>query len=91
LGLVAFYLVNYPINDAIDGGVNLEYQISVPLAVSLVLYLVIGFVKPEDTPERDAVLASLNSDDEGPGSASAALPVPEQDAGGRRSVAGATD
>ncbi|MFF1615363.1 hypothetical protein ACFVYA_47165, partial [Amycolatopsis sp. NPDC058278] len=42
MGLIAFYLVNYPINDAVDGGVNLEYQISVPLAVSLVLFIVIG-------------------------------------------------
>ncbi|MBD3003989.1 MULTISPECIES: sodium:solute symporter family protein [unclassified Streptomyces] len=92
MGLIAFYLVNYPINDAIDGGVNLEYQISVPLAVSLVLFIVIGYIKPEDTPERDAILASLNSDDDGPGSASAALSVPEQgDADGRKSVAGATD
>lgn len=91
LGLLAFYLVNYPVNEAIDGGVNLEYQVSIPLAVSLVLFVVIGYIKPEDTPERDAILASLNSDDDGPGSAGAALPVPEQDATDRRPVAGATD
>ncbi|ADI09461.1 putative sodium-coupled permease [Streptomyces bingchenggensis BCW-1] len=91
LGLFAFYLVNYPINDAIDGGVNLEYQVSVPLAVSLVLFIAIGYIKPEDTPERDAILDSLNSDDDGPGSASAALSVPKQGATDRSSVAGATD
>ncbi|MDX3226324.1 sodium:solute symporter family protein [Streptomyces sp. ME19-01-6] len=91
LGLFAFYLVNYPINDSIDGGVNLEYQVSIPLAVSLVLYIVIGYIKPEDTPERDAILDSLNSDDDGPGSASAALSVPKQGATDRSSVAGALD
>lgn len=76
LGLFAFYLLNYPINDAISGGVNLEYQISLPLAVSLVLYIVIGWIKPEDTPERDALLAKINSD--GDGAAAAALPEPSE-------------
>jgi Na+/proline symporter len=72
LGLFAFYLVNYPINDAVSGGVNLEYQISVPVAVSLVLYIVIGWIKPEDTPERDALIAKVDSD----GPASVSLPEP---------------
>jgi Na+/proline symporter len=78
LGLLAFYLLNYPINDAVSGGVDLEYQISLPLVVSLVLYIVIGWIKPEDTPERDALLAKINSDDGGggPGAASVALPEP---------------
>ena len=73
-GLLAFYLLNYPVNDAVSGGVNLEYQISVPVAVSLVLYVVIDWIKPEDTPERDAIIAKADSD--GPASASAALPAP---------------
>jgi Na+/proline symporter len=72
LGLLAFYLLNYPVNDAVSGGVNLEYQISLPLAVSLVLYVVIGWIKPEDTPERDALLARINSD----GGGAAAVPGP---------------
>jgi Na+/proline symporter len=79
LGLFAFYLLNYPVNDAVSGGVNLEYQISVPLAVSLVLYIVIGWIKPEDTPERDALLARINSDDGGPGPASVSLPEPSSE------------
>jgi Na+/proline symporter len=74
MGLLAFYLLNYPINDAISGGVNLEYQISLPVAISLVLYIVIGYIKPEDTPERDALLAKINND--GPGAESVALPEP---------------
>ncbi|MFI9104633.1 sodium:solute symporter family protein [Streptomyces fildesensis] len=77
MGLLAFYLLNYPVNDAIDGGVNLEYQISVPLAVSLVLYIVIGFIKPEDTPERDALLEKINTDGGGDGGSAAAAAVPE--------------
>jgi Na+/proline symporter len=76
MGLLAFYLLNYPINDAISGGVNLEYQISVPVAISLFLYIVIGYIKPEDTPERDALIAKINSD--GPGAASAELPEPAE-------------
>jgi hypothetical protein len=80
LGLFSFYLLNYPINDAISGGVNLEYQISLPLAVSLVLYIVIGWIKPEDTPERDALLAKINSDDDGSAGAEALLPEPAAEA-----------
>ncbi|MGY0017832.1 sodium:solute symporter family protein [Streptomyces sp. cg35] len=77
LGLVAFWLVNYPINWNVEGGVPLQYQVSIPLAVSLVLYIVIGFVKPEDTPERDAIIERINTDDDGPGTAgAAAVPAP---------------
>jgi Na+/proline symporter len=76
MGLFAFYLLNYPVNDAISGGVNLEYQISVPVAISLFLYIVIGFIKPEDTPERDALIAKINSD--GPGTATVELPEPAE-------------
>ena len=74
MGLFAFYLINYPINDAVSGGVNLEYQVSLPLAVSLVLYILIGFIKPEDTPERDALIAKVNTD---PDSGAAAVSLPE--------------
>jgi uncharacterized sodium:solute symporter family permease YidK len=71
-GLLAFWLVNYPINWQVSGGVPLQYQVSVPLAVSLVLYVVIGYVKPEETPERLAVIEKVNTD----GDAVAAVPVP---------------
>ncbi|MET9118337.1 MULTISPECIES: sodium:solute symporter family protein [Streptomyces] len=73
LGLLAFWLVNYPINWNVDGGVPLQYQVSVPLAVSLVLYVLVGYLKPEDTPERLAVIERINGDDEG---AQAAVPEP---------------
>ncbi|NEE55850.1 Na+:solute symporter, partial [Streptomyces sp. SID8455] len=85
MGLLAFWLVNYPIDWAVEGGVPLQYQVSVPLAVSLVLYVLIGFVKPEDTPERDAVLAQINAGDgdgDGGGGTAAAATIPAQDGGG---------
>jgi hypothetical protein len=80
VGLVTFWLVNYPISWNVDGGVPLQYQVSIPLAVSLVLYVLIGYVKPEDTPERDALIAKINSDDGG--SAAAAVPAPAGPADG---------
>ncbi|MFE6285800.1 sodium:solute symporter family protein [Streptomyces sp. NPDC057877] len=74
LGLLAFWLVNYPIHWNVDGGVPLQYQVSIPLAVSLILYILIGFIKPEDTPERLAIIERINTD--GDDSASAAIPAP---------------
>ncbi|MFI9026550.1 sodium:solute symporter family protein [Streptomyces sp. NPDC053560] len=75
-GLFAFWLTNYGIT-----GVSLQIQIVSPVAVSLVLFALIGLVKPEDTPERDAVLARINSDGDGDGpGGAAALPLPEQGA-----------
>ncbi|CAM5692343.1 Na+:solute symporter OS=Streptomyces tendae OX=1932 GN=GUR47_27125 PE=3 SV=1 [Streptomyces tendae] len=86
LGLLAFWLVNYPINWNVDGGVPLEYQVSIPLAVSLVLYIVVGFLKPEDTPERLAIIERVNTDgDDGHSGAAAAVPAP---AGGVDDVLG---
>ncbi|WP_409471412.1 sodium:solute symporter family protein [Streptomyces sp. HC307] len=74
MGLLAFWLVNYPINWNVEGGVPLQYQVSVPLAVSLVLYILIGYMKPEDTPERLAIIERINTD--GDGAAAAAVPAP---------------
>lgn len=70
VGLVAFWPVNYPISWNVEGGVPLQYQVSVPLAVSPVLHVVAGWVKPEATPERDEVLSEINTD--GPPGASGA-------------------
>ncbi|MFI6037453.1 sodium:solute symporter family protein [Streptomyces sp. NPDC051315] len=84
MGLLAFWLVNYPINWNVEGGVPLQYQVSVPLAVSLVLYVLIGFVRPEDTPERLAIIERINSDDDGDSSgAAAAVPAPRDAVGGQ--------
>jgi Na+/proline symporter len=83
-GLIAFYLVNYPI-DAAVGGVALQYQVSVPLAVSLVLFIAVGYLKPEDTPERLEIIEKVNTDDDGDRPAAAAVPAP---AGAEDGVAG---
>ncbi|MFD9790454.1 sodium:solute symporter family protein [Streptomyces sp. NPDC059070] len=87
-GLVAFYLVNYHLDGSDRTSVALQYQVSLPLAVSLVLYVLIGLVRPEDTPERDALLARIDSDGDGPaaGGAVAAGAVPAQPAGGDAKV-----
>ncbi|WP_030261807.1 sodium:solute symporter family protein [Streptomyces violens] len=74
-GLFAFWLTNYGIAD-----VSLQIQIVSPVAVSLVLFVLIGLVRPEATPERDAVLARINSDGDDDGPAAAALAVPGQSA-----------
>jgi hypothetical protein len=74
MGLLAFWLVNYPINWNVEGGVPLQYQVSIPLAVSLVLYILVGYIRPEDTPERLAIIEKINTDDDG--AASAAVPTP---------------
>ncbi|CAM5361352.1 Na+:solute symporter [Streptomyces violaceorubidus] len=80
LGLIAFWLVNYPINWNVDGGVPLEYQVSVPLAVSLILYVLVGYLKPEDTPERLAIIERVNTDGDGDASgAAAAIPAQKDD------------
>ena len=76
LGLLTFWLVNYPIHWNVDGGVPLQYQVSIPLAVSLILYIAIGYFKPEDTPERDALIERINTDDDD--SASAVLPTQQE-------------
>ncbi|MFE1772674.1 sodium:solute symporter family protein [Streptomyces sp. NPDC059008] len=75
-GLFAFWLTNYGLS-----GVQLQIQIASPVATSLVLFVVIGLVRPQDTAERDTVLARINSgdDDDGDGAAAAgarAVPAP---------------
>jgi Na+/proline symporter len=72
-GLLAFFFVNYNLDFSQRTDVKLEYQVAVPMVISLVLYTVIGLVRPEDTPERVAVIETLNTDDGGVG---AAVPEP---------------
>jgi uncharacterized sodium:solute symporter family permease YidK len=68
-GLLAFFFVNYNLDFSQRTDVKLEYQVSVPMVISLVLYILIGFLKPEDTPERDAIIEKINTDDDGTGAA----------------------
>ncbi|MFE7129951.1 sodium:solute symporter family protein [Streptomyces sp. NPDC057638] len=67
-GLLAFFFLNYELDGTARTDVALQYQVSVPLAISLVLYIVIGLIKPEDTPERDALIEKINGDGDGEGS-----------------------
>ncbi|MGW7008403.1 sodium:solute symporter family protein [Streptomyces sp. NPDC054933] len=68
LGLFGFWLTNFGLS-----GVSLQVQIATPVAVSLVLYVVIGFVRPERTEARDAVVELVNGD--GAGEVSAPVPA----------------
>ncbi|GAB2576769.1 Na+:solute symporter [Streptomyces capparidis] len=73
-GLFAFWLVNYGMDD-----MSTQVEITTPLATSLVLYTLIGFIRNEETPERNALLARVNGDGDdgdGLGSAAAALTEP---------------
>ncbi|MEU9486439.1 sodium:solute symporter family protein [Streptomyces decoyicus] len=91
-GLFAFWLTNYGLS-----GVQLQIQIVSPVATSLVLFVLLGFVRPEDTPERDAVLARINSDDDGaagaatgPAGPTAPVAIPGQGDGARDGARGGT-
>jgi Na+/proline symporter len=67
VGLFTFWLTNLgPLKDS-----ALQVQIASPVAVSLVLFVLIGFLKPEATPERDVILDKINSDDDGASTAKA--------------------
>ncbi|GAB2911368.1 sodium:solute symporter family protein [Streptomyces mayteni] len=67
-GLAVWYVVRYIVDDATQAAV-----VGLPLLTSLVLYLGVGMLRPERTPERDALLDSLDTDPE-PGSAAEAAP-----------------
>ncbi|MFJ6750670.1 sodium:solute symporter family protein [Streptomyces sp. NPDC091266] len=76
-GLFAFWLTNYGLSE-----VQLQIQIVAPVATSLVLFILIGLIRPEATPERDALLARINSGDDSDGSRAAEVPIPAQAAPG---------
>jgi Na+/proline symporter len=76
-GLLAFFFVNYNLDFSQRTDVRLEYQVAVPMVISLVLYVGLGFLKAEDTPERVAVIETLNTDG---GGAEAAAPAPAEPA-----------
>ncbi|MEY9947411.1 sodium:solute symporter family protein [Kitasatospora sp. GAS1066B] len=56
-GLFVFWLTNYGIS-----GQGTDIETAAPVATSLVLYTLIGFLKPENTPERDRVIGAVNED-----------------------------
>ncbi len=75
-GLAVWYFVFYIVEDATQAQV-----VGLPLLTSLVLYIVIGLIKPEGNDERDALIDSLSTDPVDTGSAAAAAPLPKQGGG----------
>ncbi|OPG12143.1 sodium:solute symporter family protein [Microbispora sp. GKU 823] len=65
-GLFVFWLTNYGMSD-----VSTAVATAAPVATSLVLFTVIGFIRPENTPEREELLQTVNTDED-----SAARPLP---------------
>ncbi len=60
-GLFVFWLTNYGIH-----GISTATATAAPVLTSLVLFTVIGLIRPENTAERDALLDSINEDGKEP-------------------------
>ena len=58
-GLIAFAITKYGMDNA-----TLTVQVATPLVTSLILYVVVGLIRPEPTEERDALIESINNDDD---------------------------
>lgn len=69
-GLFVFWLTNYGLT-----GQSTQVQIAAPVATSLVLYVLLGLLRPEASADRDALLGLIN-DDDSPHTAAAPLPLP---------------
>ncbi|MEW9528633.1 sodium:solute symporter family protein [Microbispora sp. NPDC049125] len=65
-GLFVFWLTNYGLH-----GVSTAVSTAAPVATSLVLFTLIGFLRPESTPDREELIQTINTDDD-----SAARPLP---------------
>ncbi len=65
-GLIVFAVNRYLLSGLAEtmGDAWDAYEVATPVLVSIVLFVVIGLIKPENTPERDALVESLGSDDE---------------------------
>ncbi len=64
-GLVMFALNRWVLADWIKtlGDNGQAWTVATPVLVSILLFTVIGFIKPENTPETDALVDSLSHDD----------------------------
>lgn len=65
-GLIIFALNKYVLIDWVAGLGDLEsaYEVAAPVTVAIILFIVIGFIKPENTPATDALVDLLNDDRE---------------------------
>ena len=63
-GLVMFALNRWVLADWIKslGDNGQAWTVATPVLVSILLFTLIGFIKPENTPETDALIDSLNED-----------------------------
>ncbi|WP_127572951.1 sodium:solute symporter family protein [Georgenia faecalis] len=77
LGLIVFALNKYAWPDAITGLGDHAQTVSVaaPVLVSIVAFVLIGIVKPENTPETDALIDSLATDEPAPDAERSAVPA----------------
>lgn len=64
LGLIMFSLNRWVWSDWVKGlgDTASAWTVATPVLASLVSFIVIGFIKPENTPETDALVDSLNTD-----------------------------
>lgn len=63
-GLLVFAVNKYILADWMVSMGNMKdaYEVATPVLVSIVLFVLIGLIKPENTPETDALVDSLNDD-----------------------------
>ncbi|QIK72599.1 Na+:solute symporter [Propioniciclava coleopterorum] len=63
-GLLMFALNRWVLADWIKtfGNNAQAWTVATPVLVSIILFVAIGFIKPENTPETDALIDSLNED-----------------------------
>ncbi|WP_054951780.1 sodium:solute symporter family protein [Flaviflexus massiliensis] len=68
LGLIMFASNRYILDDWIPTlGNNADaFTVATPVLVTIISFTLIGFIKPENTPETDALIDSLSEDDDVP-------------------------
>lgn len=68
LGLIMFATNRYILDDWIPTlGNNADaFTVATPVLVTIISFTLIGFIKPENTPETDALIDSLSEDDDVP-------------------------
>jgi Na+/proline symporter len=66
-GLIVWYYVFYIVEDATQA-----QTVGLPLLTSLILYLAVGYIRPEGKDDRDVLIDSLNTDPSPSGQAAAA-------------------
>ncbi|MFR9723794.1 sodium:solute symporter family protein [Streptomyces sp. MS19] len=76
-GLLVWYVVRYVAEDSTQAAI-----VGLPLLTSLALYIGVGLLRPERTPERDALIDSLSTDPVEDAHGAAAVPPQGKAPGG---------